>query len=121
MSNLLSKTVKLKAKEHNIKTKKLLPVGTYVWLLKKIGLSGEYEKLYEVKNFWYEYKNWRRALSVRSATLEEDFKAALNIASDVTIDGDVHEIDKRDIKSPDGIKPYWEFFCNRTDDTYDGT
>lgn len=119
MANLSSKIIKLKAKEYNKKRKLLCPANSYAWLLTKKGFEpGDYNKIFELDNWYYKWNDYKGKLHIYVATESTDFRNALEIASDITVNGFVYEIDKRDVIPPDGTKPWWEFYVIKGLDTF---
>lgn len=108
MGSKNDKIIKLEAKKFNKKRAKLLPEGIECSLLEKNGFTGTFNKIFDVINWWHTYDNYRKQTIVRVATQSEPFREALSRASDIKVGENVFEIDKRDIRPPDGNRPYWE-------------
>lgn len=118
MGNLVKKIIRLKAKEFNKLREKLFPKGTYAWLLEKDGFSNNYIRTFVIEDFYYKYNDWRNQIHVHVATEDTEFISKLYTASDVTINGQVYQIEKRDIIQPDGNRAWWEFYCTMTDNSF---
>lgn len=119
MGNKVVKIVKGKAKEFNKKRKYLKPPGITCILLVKDGEEDTYTDLEpEVKNFYYDYDGYKEATKFMVATLTEEFKANLLIASDVRLGDDIYEINKRDITAPDGDRGFWRFYAKMSTELY---
>jgi hypothetical protein len=108
MGSLNDKRIKLEAKKYNKKRSKLLPTGIQCKLLEKIGFTETYNEIHNVENWWHTYDNYRKQTIVRVATQDQAFRDALQRASNIKVGFDIFEIDKRDLKPPDGNRPYWE-------------
>jgi hypothetical protein len=119
MASLSDKLVRLKAKELNKLRSKLLPSGVTGFLLKKQGFNkNTYIEIFELVNWYYDFVAFREQTRISVATTDLVFTEAIGIASDLSIRGYCYEINKRDIKPPDGNRPWWEIFATKTGDTY---
>lgn len=108
MGSKNDKIIKLTAKKFNKKRKLLLPAGITASLVKKAGDAGTYTNLFNLDDYWYEFNTWRERTLIQVARQDTPFVSALTQASDVRIGTDYYEIDKRDVRAPDGKHPYWE-------------
>lgn len=121
MGNLVAKEVSLHAKKFNKLRSKLLPVGVTSKLLSKDGFTENYLELFDVANWYYTHNTYTKETTITIATLDDVFREKFQIASDITIGQDVYEINKRDSRSPDGNKPYWQVYCTKTEFLYVST
>lgn len=118
MSSLVPLIIKLKALEFNKKREFLSPQGSYAWLLEKAGMTGDFTRTFIITDWFYNFNDFRNKIHIHVATNETPFISALNQATDVTVNGYVYEIDKRDIVPPDGKRPWWQFYGSKTIDTF---
>lgn len=108
MASANDKIIKLTAKKFNKKREKLLPSGIQCKLLAKASLTGNFNTLYVVDDWWHTYDKYRLQTIVQVATQNTSFREAFERASDIQVGQDIFEIAKRDSKPPDGNRPYWE-------------
>lgn len=119
MGNKVEKIINLTAKKFNKKRKFLKPIGITLDFCLKDGEDNTYTNLTPtVSNFYYDYDSYKEATKVMVATLDTTFQNNLKKASDIKLGSDYFQIDKRDIKPPDGDKGYWQFYCRTSTENY---
>lgn len=119
MGNKVAKLVKLRAKEFNKKRKLLRTPGIILTLQIKDGEDNTYTNALVVTSAWLSsFDAFRQRITIKVATLDSGFEAALKVASDVAIGSDRYEINKRDIHRPDGERAWWEFYSIASEEVY---
>ncbi len=118
MANLALKRIKLQAKKFNKQRTKLALPGTYAWLLINSGQTGTYKKIYILHDWTHEYRAFRNQTNVKISSTLPVFIASLRRASHISINGEVYQIEKRDVAPPEFKRPWWEFYCTKNGERF---
>jgi hypothetical protein len=122
MASKVEKIIKKMGKAFTKQTKKLLPEGTKYYLIGNVGATNKFNIILQLDDRTYmDFAQWRQQTRVQVGRNDSEFVLALLQAPAIAIGNDpyfVFDIEERDKMAPTATRPWWEFYCIRTGQTF---
>lgn len=123
MASELSSIIKAYGEAFDEERKAVAPTGTTAYLLVRTGQNDDsFRSLKQVTVHWLAvFSSFRAQMGLQIADEDTDIVTAITKCSDMSIDGYVYQVDRRDVMPPDSERPWWDLFGTKTGETFTPT